>query len=100
MRGGYRAVITDAASESSWTAGYDGRPTGSLTEYAEHGQREVDLPAADAYTAVIDHLWVDQSRNRDRRFCGYACVSRGSGGSAGRRLPLGGFPGRPRGRGG
>jgi predicted dehydrogenase len=56
VRGGYRAVFTDAAIESDWTAGYDGRPTGTLTEYTEQGQREVDLPAGDAYTAVIDHV--------------------------------------------
>jgi hypothetical protein len=56
MRGGYRAVFTEAAIESSWTAGYDGRPTTTLTEYTQQGQREVDLPAADAYTAVIDHV--------------------------------------------
>jgi UDP-N-acetylglucosamine 3-dehydrogenase len=56
MRGGYRAVFTDAAIESSWTAGYDGRPTGTLTEYTEQGQHEVDLPARDAYAAVIDHV--------------------------------------------
>jgi predicted dehydrogenase len=56
MRGGYRAVFTDAAIESSWTAGYDGRPTGTLTAYTEQGQREVDLPARDAYAAVIDHV--------------------------------------------
>jgi UDP-N-acetylglucosamine 3-dehydrogenase len=56
MRGGYRAVFTEAAIESDWTAGYDGRPTGTLTEYTEQGQREVDLPAGDAYAAVIDHV--------------------------------------------
>jgi predicted dehydrogenase len=56
VRGGYRAVFTDAALESGWTAGYDGRPTTTLTEYTEQGQREVDLPARDAYTAVIDHV--------------------------------------------
>jgi predicted dehydrogenase len=56
MRGGYRAVFTDAAIESSWTAGYDGRPTTTLTEYTEQGQREIDLPARDAYAAVIDHV--------------------------------------------
>jgi predicted dehydrogenase len=56
MRGGYRAVFTDAAVESSWTAGYDGRPTTTLTEYTEQGSREVDLPARDAYAAVIDHV--------------------------------------------
>jgi UDP-N-acetylglucosamine 3-dehydrogenase len=56
MRGGYRAVCTEGAIESSWTAGNDGRPTGTLTEYTEQGQREVDLPARDAYAAVVDHL--------------------------------------------
>jgi predicted dehydrogenase len=56
MRGGYRAVFTDAAIESSWTAGYDGRPTTTLTEYSEPGQRQVDLPARDAYAAVVDHV--------------------------------------------
>jgi predicted dehydrogenase len=56
MRGGYRAVFTEGALESSWTAGYDGRPTTTLTEYTEHGQREIDLPARDAYGSVIDHV--------------------------------------------
>ena len=56
MRGGYRATFTEATIESSWTAGYDGRPTTTLTEYTEQGQREVDLPARDAYAAVIDHV--------------------------------------------
>ena len=56
VRGGYRAVFTQGAIESRWTAGYDGRPTTTLTEYTEQGQREVDLPARDASTAVIDHV--------------------------------------------
>jgi predicted dehydrogenase len=56
MGGGYRAVFTDAAIESSWTAGWDGRPTTTLTEYTEQGSREIDLPARDAYAAVIDHV--------------------------------------------
>jgi predicted dehydrogenase len=56
MRGGYRAVCTEGAIESNWTAGYDGRPTTTLTEYTEQGQREVDLPARDAYAAVVDHV--------------------------------------------
>jgi len=56
MAGGYRAVCTEGAIESSWTAGYDGRPTGTLTEYTEQGQRGVDLAARDAYAAVVDHV--------------------------------------------
>jgi predicted dehydrogenase len=56
MRGGCRAVFTEAAIESDWTAGYDGRPTTTLTEYTQQDQREVDLPARDAYAAVIDHV--------------------------------------------
>jgi predicted dehydrogenase len=56
MAGGYRAVFTEGAIESSWTAGWDGRPTTTLTEYTEHGSREVDLPTRDAYMAVIDHV--------------------------------------------
>jgi predicted dehydrogenase len=56
MRGGYRAVFTEGAIESSWTAGYDGRPTGTLTTYTEQGQHEVDLPTRDAYGAVVDHV--------------------------------------------
>jgi predicted dehydrogenase len=56
VRGGYRAVFTQGAIESSWTAGYDGRPTTNLTEYTQQGQRKVDLPTGDAYTAVIDHV--------------------------------------------
>jgi hypothetical protein len=56
VRGGYRAVFTEGAIESTWTAGYDGRPTTTLTEYPRQGRREVDLPTRDAYTAVIDHV--------------------------------------------
>jgi predicted dehydrogenase len=56
MRGGYRAVFTEGAIESRWTAGWDGRPTTTLTEYTEQGRREVDLPARDAYAAVVDHV--------------------------------------------
>jgi predicted dehydrogenase len=67
MRGGYRATFTDATIESSWTAGYDGRPTTNLIEYTEQGQREVDLAARDAYGAVIDHVIACcQGRDRSR----------------------------------
>ncbi len=56
LRGGYRAAFDDAVLESTWTAGYDGRPSATLTEYTEQGKRDIELPAIDAYTAVIDHV--------------------------------------------
>jgi len=39
VRGGYLAAFGDAVLESSWTAGWDGRPTGTLTEYVDTGAR-------------------------------------------------------------
>ena len=56
LRGGYRAAFDNAVLESTWTAGYDGRPSATLTEYTEQGKRDIELPAVDAYTAVIDHV--------------------------------------------
>jgi predicted dehydrogenase len=73
VRGGYRAVFTEGAIESSWTAGYDGRPTTTLTEYTQESQREVDLPAGDAYTAVIDHV-IACCQGRDTSRLGPASV--------------------------
>jgi predicted dehydrogenase len=73
VRGGYRAVFTDAAIENGWTAGWDGRPTGTLTEYTEQGQRDIDLPAGDAYTAVIDHV-IACCQGRDTSHLGPASV--------------------------
>src|SRR5215211_7533394 len=73
MRGGYRAVFTEGAIESDWTAGWDGRPTGTLTEYTQQGQRAVDLPARDAYGAVIDHV-IACCQGRDTSRLGPASV--------------------------
>jgi hypothetical protein len=56
VRGGWRATFTDAVLESTWTVGYDGRPTTTLTEYNQTGTRDIDLPTVDAYNAVIDHV--------------------------------------------
>jgi predicted dehydrogenase len=56
LRGGYQAVFTDATLESAWTAGWDGRPTGTLIEYTATGVRDIDLPTIDTYTAVINHV--------------------------------------------
>jgi hypothetical protein len=66
-------VFTEGAIESSWTAGYDGRPTTTLTEYTQEGTREVDLPARDAYTAVIDHV-IACCQGRDTSRLGPASV--------------------------
>jgi hypothetical protein len=56
LRGGWRAVFTDAVVESAWTAGYDGQPTGTLTEYTRDGVKDIPLAPVDTYTAVIDHV--------------------------------------------
>jgi hypothetical protein len=56
VRGGYLATFSDAVLESSWTAGWDGRPAGTLTEYTDTGARELDLPQASSYAAAIDHI--------------------------------------------
>jgi predicted dehydrogenase len=56
LRGGWRATFSDAVLESSWTAGYDGRPSTMLSEYTDQAQRTIDLPHTDAYTAVIEHV--------------------------------------------
>ena len=56
VRGGYLAAFGDAVLESSWVAGWDGRPTGTLTEYTDTGAREINPAPANSYTAVIDHV--------------------------------------------
>lgn len=67
IRGGWRAVFSDAVLESTWTAGYDGRPATTLTEFTDRGTRDIDLATIDAYTAVIDHVIACcQGRDRSR----------------------------------
>jgi len=56
LRGGLQATFSDAVLESSWTAGYDGRPSTTLTEYTDQTERTIDLPESDAYSAVIEHV--------------------------------------------
>jgi len=56
VRGGYLATFGDAVLDSSWTAGWDGRPAGVLTEYTDTGARELELAPANSYAAVIDHV--------------------------------------------
>ncbi|MBW5422270.1 gfo/Idh/MocA family oxidoreductase [Streptomyces sp. BG9H] len=55
-RGGYTAAFTHGVLEWTSTMGYDGKPTGALTAYNDEGAHEVKLPAADQYTAMIDHV--------------------------------------------
>jgi predicted dehydrogenase len=57
LRGGYLATFESAVLESLWTAGWDGRPTGKLTEYSDTGAHELDLRESNAYAAVIDHVF-------------------------------------------
>jgi predicted dehydrogenase len=56
LRGGYVATFGEGVLESSWTAGWDGRPTGSLTEYTDTGARDIELAPANSYVTVIDHV--------------------------------------------
>jgi predicted dehydrogenase len=56
VRGGYLATFDDAVLESTWTAGWDGRPTGTLTEFTDTDVRDLDLAPANSYAAVIDHV--------------------------------------------
>ncbi|MGK5632141.1 Gfo/Idh/MocA family protein [Streptomyces sp. URMC 123] len=55
-RGGYTAAFTDGVLESTSTMGHDGRPTATLTAWTGDGAREVELPQADQYAAMIDHV--------------------------------------------
>ena len=56
LRGGWRATFMDGVVESTWTAGYDGRPATALTEFTDRGARDIDLPTVDAHTAAVDHV--------------------------------------------
>jgi predicted dehydrogenase len=55
-RGGYTATFTDGALDAASTMGFDGTPTGTVTAYTADGARELDLPPADQYTAMISHV--------------------------------------------
>ncbi|WP_107655937.1 Gfo/Idh/MocA family protein [Nocardia suismassiliense] len=55
-RGGYTATFTEAVLEATSTMGFDGKPTGSVTAYRSDGVRELELPPADQYTAMIEHV--------------------------------------------
>jgi predicted dehydrogenase len=55
-RGGYTATFEHGVLESVSTMGFDGKPTGGLTAYTADGAAELQLPPADQYTAMIDHV--------------------------------------------
>jgi UDP-N-acetylglucosamine 3-dehydrogenase len=54
--GGYTATFTDGVLEATSTMGFDGKPTGTVTAYTTDGVHELQLPPADQYTAMIDHV--------------------------------------------
>ncbi|MEU9418446.1 Gfo/Idh/MocA family oxidoreductase [Streptomyces sp. NPDC048272] len=55
-RGGYTATFEHAVLDARSTMGFDGKPSGTVTAYTADGPRELDLPPADQYTAMIDHV--------------------------------------------
>ncbi|GAA2680134.1 Gfo/Idh/MocA family oxidoreductase [Streptomyces lunalinharesii] len=55
-RGGYTATFTGGVLESRSTMGFDGKPSGTVTAYTPEGVRELALPKADQYAAMIDHV--------------------------------------------
>ncbi|GAA2587789.1 Gfo/Idh/MocA family oxidoreductase [Actinomadura fulvescens] len=55
-RGGYTASFENGVLDASSAMGFDGKPTGGVTAYTADGARELELPPADQYTAMIDHV--------------------------------------------
>ncbi len=55
-RGGYTAAFEHGVLDTSSTMGFDGKPTGTVTAYTDEDTRELDLPPADQYTAMISHV--------------------------------------------
>lgn len=55
-RGGYTATFTGGVLESVSSMGFDGKPTGTVTVYTDAGARELELPPADQYAAMIGHV--------------------------------------------
>ncbi len=56
MRGGWRATFTDAVLEYAMRAGFTGQGPATLTEYTSDAERDIELPTADPYAAMIDHV--------------------------------------------
>ncbi|MBF6065344.1 Gfo/Idh/MocA family oxidoreductase [Nocardia terpenica] len=55
-RGGYRATFTDGVLHATFAQGFDGKPTTTVTTYTADGEEITELPAADPYSAMIDHV--------------------------------------------
>ncbi|QHC24579.1 Gfo/Idh/MocA family protein [Streptomyces sp. GS7] len=55
-RGGYTATFSDGVLEAVSSMGFDGKPSGTLTACTGEAVRELDLPPADQYAAMIDHV--------------------------------------------
>ncbi|RJL35661.1 Gfo/Idh/MocA family protein [Bailinhaonella thermotolerans] len=55
-RSGYTATFERGVLDSASTMGFDGKPTGTVTAYTDQGATELELPPADQYGAMIDHV--------------------------------------------
>jgi hypothetical protein len=55
-RGGYKATFEHGVLDATSTMGFDGRPTGTVTNYTATDTRQLELPPADQYTAMIEHV--------------------------------------------
>ena len=55
-RGGYTATFEGGVLDAASTMGFDGKRTGAVTAYTADAARELDLPPADQYTQMIDHV--------------------------------------------
>ncbi|MGW7271899.1 Gfo/Idh/MocA family protein [Streptomyces sp. NPDC054864] len=55
-RGGYTATFQHGVLDATSTMGFDGKPSGTVTAYTADGPRELDLPSADQYTDMIEHV--------------------------------------------
>jgi predicted dehydrogenase len=56
VRGGWRATFTGVVLEYAMRAGFTGHGPATLIEHTSDGAREIDLPSANPYAAMIDHV--------------------------------------------
>ncbi|WP_378730696.1 Gfo/Idh/MocA family protein [Nocardia brasiliensis] len=66
-RGGYRATFADAVLDCSFTQGFDGKPTATVTTYTAEGTSADEFPAADPYGPMIDHVLACLRGDEDNR---------------------------------